>query len=92
MQQLTWTESLAAGEIRTIALTLTPDTPASATYTVHTADGRTLVASTAATVNGSVISCLLTIPANTGGPIFVLFTYVVGSESIQQRVQVNLTL
>lgn len=89
MQVLQWkldsgaVEQLVGGEVRTIAFTLAPDTPASATVrVVQKSTGTVLVATTPATTNGSVVSYLLTVPLGIDDTIDIIFLCVMGTETI----------
>jgi hypothetical protein len=99
MQVLQWAhatraaEHLVAGEIRTVAITVTPDAPTSATVRViKTSDGTELIASTAATVVGSVVSHLLTVPITAVDAIDVVFLLVLGAERVGVSVRIQVAL
>ena len=95
MQTIKWQltsgqpETLVAGEVRKIAISTSPNVPTSATYAVtKKSDGSSVVASAAATVDGSTVSCLLTVPAATTDTLRVTFLYVVGTETLAACVEV----
>jgi hypothetical protein len=74
-------EQLVPGEIRTVAVSLSPDQPSSATVrVVQRSTGAELVATQAATVAGSIVSYLLTVPAITPATIDVQFLATIGTE------------
>lgn len=91
MWSLNWAEKLRAGEERVIAFSTAPDVPSSPKVTVLSHAGTVIVAKTDATLVGSLVSYLLTAPANLPGQVVrLVFDYDIGMESFDGEVLVRL--
>lgn len=85
-------EPLASGEVRTIPISVAPDTPTSATVEVRRrSTGAVEVAETAATVTGSIVSTILTVPAYPNEEMDVRFLVSIAAEvfGVIVRVPIN---